>query len=619
MSLPRPLLPLLAVAAALPAAPARAAFFNGEPVDGPDPGIRAVGDVDVARDGTGAVAYVKRDGGVDHVFVSRLVNGVWQTPERVDAGLAGAGSQPVVAASDGGRVAVAYISGGQLFAAVRPAGAPGFTAPQGLAGAASNPSIDMSINGGAYISFTTSADVRVAWMDRKAQAFALLPAVLDINPGAAAGDGLGRSRIAVSADGTAVALWGENGHVYGRRIFFDRVSTAPQDLNVASLEGHTGRAADSPAIDIEDDSSFAWATFRQQFDDNRYHLVAKRLVGSLFEQETKVDGVPWGSADQVAEGVVEISGRGEGLAMTSTAGFGAQAALVHDNTFFPAVGLGQAGTTIAHTAGGIAENNDGYAFFLQGATPLTAAVHAVSYDLDPAKRTVPPPGPDTVVSEAAVDANAGFDAAVNRAGDAVALYVQDGAGGRRLMSAGFDRVPGTFRTYTSSGYRKASRPALSWSPAFELWGPPAYTVLVDGKPYGTTTATRLDQTTAPIPDGVHQWRVSAADRRGQTVQTPVRTLRIDATPPAATFTISGSRKRGKPVRVRVKAADGSLKAPSGSGVKVVRVAFGDGATAVGRDVTHRYRRGGSFTVRVTVGDKAGNVLVLRRKVRIGKG
>ena len=55
-------------------------------------------------------------GGVPHVFVSRLVDGAFQPPEQVDAGLAGAGSQPVVAASDGGRLVVAYVSGGGIFA-----------------------------------------------------------------------------------------------------------------------------------------------------------------------------------------------------------------------------------------------------------------------------------------------------------------------------------------------------------------------------------------------------------------------------------------------------------------------------------------------------------------------
>ena len=47
-------LPALAGAAT----PAR--FFAGTPVDGPSADIQALGNLDVARDGTGALAYVKR-------------------------------------------------------------------------------------------------------------------------------------------------------------------------------------------------------------------------------------------------------------------------------------------------------------------------------------------------------------------------------------------------------------------------------------------------------------------------------------------------------------------------------------------------------------------------------
>ncbi len=512
---------------------------------------------------------------------------------------------------------MAYISGGQLFAAVRPAGAPGFTAPQALAGAASNPSIDMSINGGAYISFTSADDVRVARMDREAQTFAVLPAIFDIDQPSKAGVDSGRSRVAVSADGTAVVLWGENGHVYGRRVFFDRVSTAPQDLNVAELDGHAGGPADSPSIDLEDDSSFAWAVFRQRFDDNRYHLVAKRLVGSLFEQATRVDAIPFGGPEDVAGGVVEISGRGEGIAATSTSGFGAQFALVHDNKFFPAVPVNGPGGAITHAVGGVAENNDAYGFWLQGPLAPLAGVQGISYDIDPGKRTVPSPSPARTLSDGSVDSNAGFDAAVNRAGDAVALYIQDGAGGRRLLSAGFDRAPGAFRTYTTSKYRKGARPSVSWSPSFELWGPPTYTVEIDGKAYGSTNDTKLT-TVEAVPDGAHSWRVVARDRRGQATATPVRTLRVDSRPPEAEIKVTGVKRRGRPVRVRVRVADGSLRAPVGSGVRTVRIRFGDGAIATGRLGIHRYRRSGTFTVRVTVSDKAGNATVVRRRIRIKK-
>ena len=73
-------MPALACAAALPPPhPAAADFFPAETLDGPGDIVR-VGDVDVARDGTGAVVYVKREGGTEHVFVSRLVNGACRPP-----------------------------------------------------------------------------------------------------------------------------------------------------------------------------------------------------------------------------------------------------------------------------------------------------------------------------------------------------------------------------------------------------------------------------------------------------------------------------------------------------------------------------------------------------------
>src|SRR5512132_2050703 len=187
---------------ALPAAASaqqRGAFLAGEPIDGPSADIESLGDLDVARDGTGALAYVKKVGGVDHVFVSRLVSGAFGAPEQVDAGLGGAGSQPVVAASDGGRLVVAFVSGGGVFSVVRPAGAPGYAAVQQIATTGVNPDLDMSINGVAYLIWTTNGDVNAARLERNATTFNGLPGPLDINPANTAGMDNGRSKVAVAA------------------------------------------------------------------------------------------------------------------------------------------------------------------------------------------------------------------------------------------------------------------------------------------------------------------------------------------------------------------------------------------------------------------------------------
>jgi PKD domain-containing protein len=623
-----PALPAVLCCVAALAAPsaASAAFFVGEPVDGPSPEIRSLGDVDVARDGTGALAYVKRDGGVDHIFVSRLLSGMWQPPERIDAGLPGDGSEPVVAASDGGRLAIAFVSGGQLYTVVRANEGTAYTVPAALAGGASHPAIDMSFHGAAYVSYTVApGDVRVARLDRRETAFVALGDVLDITPAAAAGDGSKRSRIAVSADATALVVWGEDDpdgrtHVWGRRVFDARVSTAPQDLTLADFQGHRAGAADAPDVDIEDDSSFAWAVFRQRLDDGRAHVFARRLVGSQFEPPVSIDGLGLAATENATAPRIELNGRGEGLATAGTdTSFSAFGAVIHDDVFAAPVRLG-AGTGIDPLpAGGVAESGDTVVAWQQRDAGVRPSIQARFYDNDPASRVAPEPGPVTGVSNpdlGPVDAAAGFDVASNRVGDVVMVFVQGESGAKRIVSASYDRPPQAFTGYTTTRYRRFARPTFSWQPAFDLWGPVAYRVEIDGRPVGETTDTRLTVAQV-VPDGRHLWRVVATDRHGQTVASRSRLLRIDATPPALTFRVRGERRRGKVVRVQARAAD--VLNPFASGIAYVRIRFGDGTpTVTARSATHRYAHRGRYTIRVSATDRAGNATVVTRRIRVKK-
>ena len=618
--LPAALILATIIAAAVIAAPVQAVYFKAEAIDA-GAQIKQVGDVDVARDGGGAVAYVKGDGGVDHIFVSRLVNGVFQAPERIDAGLVAAGSDPVVGASEKGRLTVVFVSGGQVFAVVRPDAAAPFSPPQVL-GPGSAPSVDMSINGVAYTSFTSpgasAADVRVARLNSGMTSYAVLADPLDIDRGRDAGNGAGASEVAVSADGTAVVVWGEAGHVYGRRVFETRLSVAPQDLSVVQLNGRAGNPASAtdPHIDIEDDSSFAWVTFRQSFDDGLAHTVARRLVGSQFEPPLQVDGVGFGG-DQSATTSIEMNGRGEGIATTGTAGQGTFVSLLHDDTFFPAVRVNQPNNVAPVPIGDLGENNEGFVAWIQGVTPLAATVHAVGYDIDLAKRTVPGPLADTEISNpdfGPVDVDGGLDLAVNRVSDAVAVFIQGIGDGRRLVSAGFDRKPGILSTSTTSRPRKIKRPQLAWSQSFDLWGPLTYRAEVDGVVVGETQATRLPLLTS-LADGVHPWKVTATDRRGQTAVSKPGLLRVDSTPPVLTFSVAGVKKAGRTLTVTASASD---RAP-GTGVQRVVIAFGDGSRTVARRARHVFAKRGTYSVRVSATDKAGNVTVVRRTVTVKKG
>ena len=96
---------LAAGAVAVLAGPALAQPSPAPPtvIDGPSASITGLGGLSVARDGTGGLVYLKSVAGIPRVFVSALVGGSFQAPVQVDAALAGASSEPVIAAEKIGR------------------------------------------------------------------------------------------------------------------------------------------------------------------------------------------------------------------------------------------------------------------------------------------------------------------------------------------------------------------------------------------------------------------------------------------------------------------------------------------------------------------------------------
>src|SRR5205807_3468852 len=96
-----------------------------------------------------------------------------------------------------------------------------YSGPQALAAGASNPAVGISIHGKGYLAFTASGagghDVRAAYYN--AGQWALESAPLDAAPGDDAGTGAGRPRVTAAGDGVGIAVWGEAGHVYSRRVW----------------------------------------------------------------------------------------------------------------------------------------------------------------------------------------------------------------------------------------------------------------------------------------------------------------------------------------------------------------------------------------------------------------
>ena len=615
-------LTLSLIAAVLLAVPAtaHAGLFPGEVVDGPSPDIMNLGALDVARDGTGAVAYIKRDNGIPHVFVSRLVDGGFGAPARVDVGLdATPATQATVAAADGGQLVVAFVNGGTVYVSLLPPGATAFQAPQAL-GPGSDPSADMAFTGAAYVTWTSAGDIRAARLDRKQTTFTVIGAPLDVDPAMAAGDTPAKvSDVAISADGTGLATWGESGsdgrtHVYARRLFGANLSNAPQDLTLSDYQGHPAGAADTPRVRIEDDSSFAWVEFRQVLDGVE-RVVARRLIGSAFDPPQLVDGMGFPADEPAGSPSIAMSGRGVGLLATArTSSDSVWVAPLIDDAFGKGVlRLDTGGNTIApDPVAAFAENNDGFVTWMQSTGPGdTPQLQGRLFD------NVQGLLPGGLVSNPAlgpVDTSAGMDAAADRVNDVAIVAIQGTGAGRQLVADMVDRPPsasGSFVGYTPTRWRMPGQ--LSYAGAFDLWGPLTYTMVVDGKPVGSTHDTRF--TPSPrIPDGQHHWRIVATDRRGQTLQSPVRLLRVDGTPPRLRVQVSGTRRAGTVLKFVFRASD-----PHGSGLARIRVVWGDGSPSeiTGTRATHAFRHG-RVTVRVSATDRAGNVAVVNERLNIKK-
>ncbi len=612
------------LAAGAPAA--SAGVFQGDLVAGPSADIQRLADLDMARDGTGALAFIANEGGEPRAFISRFVAGAFIGAERVDAGLPGV-SDVALAATNTGRVAVVFSAGGVIYGALRPDGGQPWTAPVPIASGTA-PSVAMSLSGTAYASFTSNGDVYVVRLDRRSNAWTLIPTAFDVDQPRDAGTGNKRSRMAISADGVGVVVWGEDGadgrtHVYARKVFGTNPSTRPQDLTLNELEGRPAGSADLPDVEAEDDSSFAWVVFRQAIVDGngapRLRTVARRQRGTEFDPPVAVDsfGVP---ADEDTRGPgIALNGRGEGIATLSGAATNQPiAALLKNDAFARGQRYGTSNTFPAATAAAVADNSDGLLAWVQSPGAESPGVRLRPFDDFN-------PQPEVQLSRpelGAVDPSRGFEVAADRAGSGVVAWVQENAAtpGVRAIVAGYlDRPPRAFAGYTATKYRKLSRPRLAWGQAVDLWGPITYRVLLNG----TQVTELVDRTSwtpvQPIPDGVHRWQVQAVDRRGQVTSSRVRILRVDATPPRLTVRVSGVRKAGRGLKVSVSASD--VQNPRASGLARVRIQWGDGTTTTTKKFkgtyTHRYARG-SYTLRVSATDKAGAATVVTRSLRIAK-
>lgn len=625
---------------------ANAVILPAVTLDGPSEDVLGFGGVAMAEDGTGGAVYLKRVGGIAHVFVARYLEGHWQAPIRVDTEQQFAASWPRIGAANGGELLVTWATPyatehehpvDELLGAVLEPGAGAF-GPAVLIdsrlGTATGLSPDLAMSSTGYADVVyrvvrsglntlilragdVGEDVRVAhfngrrWTSLGAinrnSAVAMRPPTNANAP-----------RIAIGQTGNGVVVWQEPELEGVARIWARRVFGASLDyvlpVTATSLGGRpVTDDADAPSVAV----SFlgeAQVAYRQGIGPGS-PLPGPRIFlnklpdgesvdGSKFEGALIADAsVAGGSAASVGPPSVDLD---EKQALR----------LVYDSNGLPKVingtGRGLVGTVTLGPRFAGAEH--GAVSVMNPAGGGVSAWASADAAGDPAV-AIREDFPEGGVQTGLVSGGAGGEVAelaVGRSGlgDGLVAFRQGSVGDAAIVASEVSTPPSRFAVSAPKGWVLPGAAIVSWEEAPSANGPISYKVLVDGHAQPTPPSVfslRLDP--RGLGAGAHSVQVLATDADGQSVLSPPATLLVDARPP--TIRVVRTR-RGRGISVRI----GDL----GPGVlaRSVSVRFGDGRGAAGRTrFRHTYPRAGVYTVIVRAADKLGNATVVRRLVSVG--
>jgi hypothetical protein len=324
------------------AAPANAATTS---VDGPSADIldQQSVDVDMAPDGTGALAYLKKDGGVDHVFLARYENGSWTTPQRVDTGLNTNPSRNVsVAVANGGKVVVTFLNApalnqfGNLYSAIKPAAGQPLGVPTDLVAAGGRyADVELAANGDGYAAIGTFGNPQTAVMAKRLVGTTWSPVggdypdftngALDKDETHDAGEtGEQRgARIAVAPDGgSAVAVFTEETGIGEYDVIARRLTGTTRgpavEAGVDSFGGFNAATPGSDMADVDMDAAGnAWVVLRQGITYNATdhpRCLARPLTGDTFGAAQLLDALPTPPGNNACEFPrVDVTASGLGL------------------------------------------------------------------------------------------------------------------------------------------------------------------------------------------------------------------------------------------------------------------------------------------------------------------
>jgi hypothetical protein len=635
----------------LTAGRAEALILPAVTLDGPSEDIVGFGGAAMAEDGTGGVVYLKRVDGVAHVFVARYLNGRWLAPIQVDTGEPYAASSPRIGAANGGELVVVWATPfatenqkpvQELLSATLGPGSEAFgeaviVDPDIGEGAETTPDLAMSYTGQADVVYRVVEEhgstpllrpgdvveqVRVAHFN--GERWSRLGEInfdpaLSMRPPTAAN----APQIAIGPTGNAVVVWQEPevsgvARIWARRLFGSSVDY-PMLVSATSFgSGPLNEDADAPSVAISPLGQ-AEVAYRQTAGRGS-PLPGPRIF-----------------LDILSDGEATAGTEFEGAAVADSAVAGGKSATIGR----PSIDVDERqAVRLLYDSNGTPRVVEGTDLGLSGTvslgTPFVGSTLVPADELPSASVTNPEGGgvsawpsanaqgapevgvredfPNGGVQTGLIAGGAGGpigELAVGRSGlgDGLVAFQQGPLGDAAIVAAEVSATPATFVLSAPKGWIRPAQAQVSWEPSPSANGPIVYSVVLDGRALATRAGTRaLKINQRLLSSGKHSLQLLATDRYGQSTLTPPSSLKIDGQAPLVRI-----RRTGGGHEVSVSVSDAQSGVASGS----VKVVFGDGASRDGRTRSrHRYSHGGLFRVTVSVRDKLGNSIVVRKLVSI---
>jgi hypothetical protein len=628
---------------------AGAVILPAKTIDGPSEDIVGFGGAAMAEDGTGGLVYLKRLGGVAHVFVARYANGQWQAPIQVDTESPFAASWPRVGAAEGGELIVVWATpfatehghlvyellGSELAPGSHTFGQPAIVDPYIGEATGTSPDLAVSSTGQAdvvyrVVNFSSSVpllrptdvveSVRVASFN--GERWSSLGTV-NREPGISmrTPTEANAPQLAIGPTGNGLVVWQEPeasgvARIWARRIFGQNLDYV-MPVTATSYNGAPiTNDADAPSVAISKLGQ-AEVAYRQPY------ATGSPLPGARIFLNTLSDGESESGAQFLGASVADPSVAGGALASVGRPSVDVderrETRLVYDAN-------GQPRVVERSPTGQLSQSTLGSPF---SGSLLGPAAELASSSVDnpegggvmawPSSDSRGRPGvgvredfPSGAVQTALLSGGAGGpigEVAVGRSGlgDGLIAFQQGPLGDAAIVGAQVTAPPDPFAVTLPKSWIRPAQLRVVWAPAESANGPLSYQLVLDGRPVGAPVAGNSG--TFPsrlLSTGTHDVQVLARDIFGQEILSARTGVKVDRTPPRVRVS-----RRGQSLAVSVSDSASGLLPGS------VQVSFGDGAHAARRrHADHRYGHAGTFTVYVTARDRAGNRLSFRRRVHV---